>query len=90
MNTNYLVKARFFVLTHGEDCDGFFRPNVDCFTTKASAEYCLELSCVHSDGQGFELTDDIERAKEYCNAYGKTLDTTHVWDDIYEPKEIVY
>jgi len=65
------MKANFWVIAHGLDCDGYNDGHIYSFGTNTEADKFADSSNECSDGLLYEVVDSVNELMRYCINYGK-------------------
>jgi len=68
------MKANFWVIAVGRDCDGYNSGRVEPFADKEEAINFANEMNDWSDGIGYLVISNIWDVKVYCESYGKGKD----------------
>lgn len=65
--------AKFWILAHGTDCDGFNSGSIASFNNLKEAQNYLDDCVGSSDGLMYDITSNICDVFDYCQDYNKSF-----------------
>jgi hypothetical protein len=65
------MKAKFWVIATGKDCEGYNSGRVTAFSNQQDATKFADDMNDWSDGIGYRVINDLWDMKAYCESYGK-------------------